>query len=122
MTTIQNFEQALQAVANNPYGLKDLDVQVKRAAEGDPYAKLIIVAHALNEGWQPNWADDSRKYEPWFWMNDENTPGGFSYDNCDFWTSDSGVGSRLCFKSAELARYAGTQFVDLYREAYTVPQ
>jgi hypothetical protein len=33
---------------------------------------------------------------------------------------DSGVGSRLCFRSKEIAKYAANQFLDLYKEFFTL--
>lgn len=84
------------------------------------HARLMIIAKALNEGWEPDWSnDDENKYFPWFDMED-SASGGFSCrDYDDGWTG-SHVGSRLCFKSAELAKYAGTQFKDLYEEYFVI--
>jgi hypothetical protein len=83
------------------------------------YKKLKIIRLALNEGWKPNWNDSSEyKYYPWF---DMRTEGGFdfSYSSYDSWTSDATAGSRLCFKSSDLAKYAGTQFLDIYKDFMT---
>jgi len=76
--------------------------------------KLIAIARALNEGWTPDWDNSSqRKWYPWFWMNN---PGFRFYDTlCDFTFARATGGSRLCFKSAELAEYAGKQFLDIYK-------
>lgn len=85
--------------------------------------KLIIIAEALNEGWKPDWSNGKwDKYYPWFDMDDESSSssGRFSFDFSVYWRSTSNVGSRLCFKSSELARYAGTQFEDLYREYFVI--
>lgn len=78
------------------------------------YLKLSIIARALNEGWKPNWNDrDERKYVPWF----KTKMGvGFSYCGCGDWLSNTSVGSRLCYKTQELAEYAGEQFIDIYRD------
>lgn len=71
------------------------------------YAKLVIIARALNEGWEPNWDDSSEiKYYPWMkWQG-----SGFSDCNYGYSGTLTSVGSRLCFKSEELARYAAKQF------------
>jgi hypothetical protein len=88
------------------------------------YAKLFIIAEALNEGWVPDWADsDQYKYYPWLLVkkNTKNPSGfGLSYDGYDCAGSYSNVGSRLCFKSSELAEYAGKQFKKEYEEAYLI--
>ena len=82
------------------------------------YTKLIIIARALNDGWKPNWKDSSEyKYYPWF---DLSSGSGLSYYVYVFLYSGSGVGSRLCFKSSELAEYAGKQFIDIYTDYFII--
>lgn len=96
----------------NPDEIKDGDARSVAA-----YERLIIVARALNEGWVPNWNNSSEyKYYPYFDMRS----GGFSVVDCTRWASYSFVGSRLCFKSSELALYAGKQFNDLYQHFMTL--
>ncbi|WP_166964664.1 hypothetical protein [Yeosuana marina] len=86
------------------------------------YRKLKLIAQALNEGWTPDWTDSNEyKYYPWFEMGSASGVG-FSYDGYDHWYSISCVGSRLCFKSRELAEYAGKQFEDIYKEFLTIKQ
>ena len=81
--------------------------------------ELIIIAKALNEGWQPNWKNDNQyKYFPWFDMDNSSSAGRFSFNVSDGLISHSAVGSRLCFKSRELANYAGKQFEDIYRKVF----
>lgn len=78
-------------------------------------AKLFTIAKALNGDWKVDWSDSSQyKYYPWF----EKNPSGFglSYDDCDGWLTITLVGSRLCFKTAKLAEYAGKQFIDIYNK------
>ena len=82
------------------------------------YAKLIIIVRALNEGWEPNWSDDNEyKYMPWF---KHKSGFGLSYLVYDRWATLTVVGSRLCYKSRELAEYAGTQFADIYNDYLTI--
>jgi hypothetical protein len=83
------------------------------------HAKLIIIAEALNGGWQPDWGNSSEyKYEPWFYMGG-SSGSGFAYGAYDDWYSASTCGSRLCFKSSELAKYTGQQFTDIYKDFFT---
>lgn len=78
------------------------------------YCKLIIIARALNEGWIPDWNNENEyKYFPYFKMK---SGFGFSASHFGRWHSNSGVGSRLCFRTRELAEYAGKQFEDIYNE------
>ncbi|TWP30536.1 hypothetical protein ETU09_00615 [Apibacter muscae] len=93
--------------------LKGLDKDEKA------YRKLKLLAAALNEDWVPDWNNSSEyKYYPWFRMG--SASGGFSYGDFDFWHSRSSVGSRLCFKSRELAEYAGKQFETIYKDFLTL--
>ena len=83
------------------------------------HCKLVIIAKAINGDWVPDWNDWGQyKYYPWFKMGSPSG-GGFSYDVCDGWAAYSAVGSRLCFETREMAKYAGKQFEDLYK-AYFV--
>lgn len=89
------------------------------------HAKLVIIAKALNrlankgKQWKPNW-DNSQwdKYYPWFDMRGGSS--GFRFGVCDGWYSGSGVGSRLCFISYEVAEYAGKTFFKLYKEYFVM--
>lgn len=113
MKKIKTFEDACKALKlkfTTPAGLTKDEVA---------YLKLKIIAKALNEGWEPNWNNwDEWKYYPWFCMGDNGaSPGvGFSYGGYDLVRTTSGVGSRLCFKTRELAKYAGQQFLEIYKD------
>jgi len=79
------------------------------------YLKLKFIVKALNEGWKPNWDDSNEgKYSPWFYLDGGSS--GFRFGDFDGWDSHSYVGSRLCFKSRELAEYAAKQFLSTYKE------
>ena len=49
-----------------------------------------------------------------------SSAGRFSFRDSVYLISTSYVGSRLCFKSKDLATYAGTQFLDIYKDFFTV--
>ena len=83
--------------------------------------QLMVIAEALNEGWTPDWSNGEwDKWHPWFDMDDSSSAGRFSFYVAADRRSLSAVGSRLCFKSEELADYAGTQFLELYRELFVI--
>jgi hypothetical protein len=83
------------------------------------YYKLIIITHALNEGWEPDVSDHSQyKYWNWFYSARDRIAEGYyetgiGYSPFPVYTN---LGSRLCFKKRELAVYASSQFKDLYFE------
>lgn len=104
------------------------------------YTRLAIIAEALNEGWRPEYTEDEYRYYPWFGlytqeeyddMDDEDkercrfvgrshssagASGGLVYAdaNSGSASSYSNVGSRLAFKSRELAIYCGKQFIEIW--------
>lgn len=103
------------------------------------YLKLRIVVAALNEGWTPDWNNkEQRKWYPWFYIyseeeynalsdedkcrvvgrayHDANAFGGLVYANASYVSTNSytSFGSRLAFKSKELAKYCGEQFGELW--------
>ena len=109
------------------------------AREFEAYLKLRIITAALNEGWTPQFTEDEHRYFPWFWLYTKEeivkmdkeerkkivlfgghaTTGvsaGFAYAYSANTPSNAtaNVGSRLCFKSSALAKYAGEQFAEIY--------
>lgn len=104
------------------------------------YTRLAIITAALNEGWTPQFTEDEYRYFPWFGlytkeeydnMDDDDksrcrfvgrsyynavASGGLVYAYADFGSasSNTNIGSRLAFKSRELAIYCGEQFIDIW--------
>lgn len=118
-TDIKTFEDACKVRGIDPNNLPDFSMipEQHRQALTDHY-KLVIIAEALNEGWKPDWNnDDEYKYYPWFDM--EN---GCVFDGYGCYFTDSFVGSRLCYRSREIAEYAGKQFEDLYKSYFQLTQ
>jgi len=122
-STIKTFEDACAALGLNsaeeiPFANpKNGNQKAVNAA-----AKLFIIANSLNDDWVPNWDDwNQLKYYPWFDMRSKAAGGsGFSY--YDYFCADdrSTAGSRLVYKDRETAEYAGTQFLDIYRDLMVV--
>lgn len=147
---IKTFDDACKAIGlAGPEALPEL-LQEKYAAIVPSHIKaqlkLEIITLALNEGWQhiPNgkhWA-----YWPWFCLytageiadmgkegaeeraminatDVSDVYAGLGYAASDnAWShSTATIGSRLAYKSRELARYSGKQFIELWKEAYLIP-
>jgi hypothetical protein len=84
------------------------------------YKQVKLMVEAFNEGWKPDWTNSSEgKYYPWFKMG-SSSGVGFSFHGYDCWHTISRVGSRLCFKSSELAEYAGKTFESIYKDFLTL--
>ena len=131
-TLVRQYHLYEQQMNGNEEDMRDLTA----------FLKLRIITAALNQGWSPDWTNsDEWKYYPWFslYTEDEyndldaddkerccrvvgrsyinaNASGGLVYANAGSASSVSftGSGSRLAFKTRELALYAGKQFVDLW--------
>lgn len=115
MKKIKSFEGACKALKLNPKKLPVVSGIPKKHRDAIiAHFKLVIIAEALNEGWKPNWDDSNEyKYYPYFDMQ----PGfGFGYTYYGNWYASSYVGSRLCFKTREIAEYAGRKFRKLYKQ------
>lgn len=79
------------------------------------YRLIKMLVKTLNEGWTPDWDNGKYdKYFPWFYLDGGSS--GFRSGGYVVWPSGSDVGSRLCFKNRELAEYAGTQFLSVYKD------
>lgn len=104
------------------------------------YIKLKAIAKVLNEGWEPKFVKGEWRWFPWFYLYtqdeiDKMTPekrsrvvlrsynyayavGGVAYAYAVIGSSSasSSYGSRLAFKTEELAVYAGKQFTDIWAD------
>lgn len=115
---IKTFEDVLKYfdIDEDDFNEGNEDLEVDEIA----YRQIKLIVKALNEGWTPDWTNSNEyKYFPWFKMG-SSSGSGFSYRVFDYWNSASVVGSRLCFKSRELAEYAGKQFTEIYKQYMTI--
>lgn len=110
------------------------------------YLKLRIIVAALNEGWEPKFTEDEYRYFPWFYfytkeeydkLDDEEkgrcvlrsgvsagSLDGFvgCVANNDASVSNTNNGSRLAFRTRELAAYAGRQFTEEWADFMFKPR
>lgn len=79
------------------------------------YMQLRLISKALNGGDHMNYDDvEEYKYYPWF--NSVGSSSGLSYGGYRYDRTVSDVGSRLVYKSREIAEYAGRTFIDIYNK------
>ncbi len=121
MAQIKTYEAACKELKLDPKALPDVSTLPEKHRKAIiAHFKLVIIAEALNEGWTPDWSDyDQAKYYPWFEVIPDNksvSGFGLSYGAYGGWLTGTGVGSHLCFKTRDLAKYAGKQFLKLYEE------
>jgi hypothetical protein len=80
------------------------------------YRQIKLIAEVYNEGTVLDPMNTGQnKYYPWH-LIDSSSGVGLAYDVYGRWRSGTGVGVRLCFKSAELAIDAGKKFIDIYSQ------
>ena len=115
---IKSFDDVLEHLGIEP---DDFEERIEdMTADEAAYVKIKLIAKALNEGWKPDWTNSNQyKYYPWFNMGSPSA-GGFSYCVFVYWDTGSRCVSRLCFKSSELAKYAGQQFEAIYKDFLTL--
>lgn len=110
------------------------------------FLKLRIITEALNEGWRAQFVKDERRWYPYFRLytkeeikkmdneikarvvarssSSADALGGVSYANAYYDSAHvfAFFGSRLAFKTAELAEYAGKQFIEIYADFCFIPK
>lgn len=120
---------------------QEMDGNFVDMADITAYLKARIIVAALNEGWTPKFEEGEWRYAPWYELltNEEIEDldeeakqkvcrvvgrasyyayayGGLVYSHAHGVSSGSNTyyGSRLAFKSRELAEYAGKQFIEIF--------
>lgn len=149
---VQTFEDAVRELGDEHpavrtynsfkygYSAKEPDVMA--------YLKLRIITAALNEGWEPQFTEDERRWYCWYNLiskedldsmseeekkerrvvgravNSAYAYGGLVYSVAYYVSAISFTffGSRLAFKSEELAEYAGKQFIEIYADYCFIPK
>lgn len=137
---IKTFEDARESLGDEHplvkeyWGVVNVDLGITQDLIA--YLKLRIIVAALNEGWEPMFTKDEKRYYPWFYFytkeeydkldNEEkwrcvlrsvfsaNSSSGFVNCVVGYYASSSNIygGSRLAFRTRELAAYAGRQFIE----------
>jgi hypothetical protein len=115
---VQSYEDACKVLSIEP---ENETVLTKLGFTKDEiaYRKIKTIAQALNEGWEPNWSDSNEyKYYNWFYKKTNGAAAGFASALTHYAASsaNTAIGSRLCFKSRDLATYAGQKFTSLYND------
>ena len=141
---VKTFEDAAAILSNDNQAVIDYYAIADKTCTEDilAFAKLRVIAEALNEGWKPKFDGDECRYYPWFYIysKDEydalskeekeecrvvgrsssysNAYGGLAFACAGRASSysSSGIGSRLAFKTRELAEYCGRQFIDIWQD------
>lgn len=118
---VKTFEDACNELGKDHVFFKEYVLCQENGCSADliAYLKLRIITAALNEGWEPNFESNEKRYFPWF-----NAIKGKTHIPCvvDCFTDSFGrteftsCGHFLTFKSKELAEHAVKHFIDIYSE------
>lgn len=147
---IKTFDDAREALGDEHPFVKEywsvVNVDLDITQDLIAYLKLRIIVAALNEGWEPKFEKGEYRYFPWFYfytkeeydkLDDEekgrcvlrsgyNTYSHVGFVSCyalsDASYSNTGVGSRLAFRTRELAAYAGRQFTEEWADFMFKPR
>lgn len=140
MDRIKTFDDALKELGPNHPLVKEYEAICNADVRQNmiEYSKLCVVTAALNEGWTPKFIKGEWRYFPYFYLYTDEVirnmsekeksrvvsrsgsyalaVGGVSYAvaSSDSAGVGASIGSRLAFKTRELAEYAGEQFAQLY--------
>lgn len=141
---IKTFEDAVDILGDEHQAVFDYYAVADSLCSNDilAFAKLRVIAVALNEGWKPTFDEDECRYYPWFYIytqkeyeeldEDEKKScrvplrlnshasayGGLVFTNAIHAGSNScaHIGVRLAFKTKELAEYCSKQFIDIWAD------
>ena len=83
------------------------------------YKKLKLITKVINEGWVADYKNFNQiKYYLWGGLLYSGAYSGLLFARCSNSSGDTIVhlGSRLNFKSREIAEYVGNQFIDLWND------
>ena len=142
MDRVKSVDDALKELGPNHFLAKEYEAinNNETTYSTKLYFKLCIITMALNEGWIPKFIKGEKRYSPCFFlytdkeirqMSEEekfrvvyrsssyaSAVGGVSVADANSDSADVSacIGSRLVFKTRELAEYAGKQFTKLYAE------
>lgn len=142
MDRIKTFEDAWKELGNEHPLVREWNSFDNLSPDLEAYLKMRIITAALNEGWEPQFTEDETRYYPWFWLYNEDELSNedkvnelkeyglistdqyqteyagfaYAYSATDPSTADADIGSRLCLKTPELARYCGKRFSDIWAD------
>lgn len=149
MERIKTFEDAINELGEEHLFVRSYKEWMKTNIHDqdniDAFLKLRIITAALNENWQPEFIRDEWRWYPQFYLylereltdkndnwkqtyplieisnyNTEFTYFVFVYSDYAYSCSIAGVNPHLCYKSEELAKYSGKQFINLWANLHLI--
>ena len=141
---VKTFADAVAILGNDNQAVIDYYTVTDKNCTKDilAFAKLRVIVEALNEGWKPTFRKDEYRYYLCFRIYSKekfDTLSEYYKNRCSVVGRSSGnsnavdsfvcpsvydaslssyahSGSRICFKTRELAEYCGEQFIDIWAD------
>ena len=121
---IKTFGDACNALGDEHPFVKEywgvVNINLDIAQDLIAYLKLRIITTALNEGWEPKFVEEEKRwYAQYDFITEEdynNTTDEVRVPLRVGYSVRVAGGVRLAFKSKELAEYAAKQFIDIYAD------
>ena len=141
---VKTFDDAVAILGNDNHAVIDYYAIADKTCTEDilAFAKLRVISEALNEGWKPKFDGDECRYYPWFYIYTKEEYEKLDEDEkkecrvvgrsvfssnafgCLVFADAFGApsfsysyyGSRLVFKTRELAEYCEKQFIDIWED------
>lgn len=113
---VKTYEDACRELSMNPLDENKL-MKLGLTKHDIAYQKLVTIVKSLNEGWVLDVCDNSvYRWYPWFFTNGSPSSFAFYDSDCANAYAGAGSGSRLKFRTRELAEYAAKQFIDIWKD------
>ena len=135
MERVKTFDDAVTILGNDNQEVIDYYAIADKTCTEDilAFAKLRVIAEALNEGWKPKFDGDECRYYPWFYIytkeeyeeldEDEkkkcrvvgrSNSSAYAHHASSYLSTRSG--SQIAFKTRELSEYCAEQFIDIWAD------
>ena len=132
---VKTFDDAVAILGNDNQSVIDYYAIADKTCTEDilAFAKLRVIAEALNEGWKPKFDGDEYRYYPWFYIytkeeyeklnEDEkkkcrvvgrSNRSAYAHHASSYLSTRSG--SQIAFKTRELSEYCAEQFIDIWAD------
>ena len=138
MERVKTFEDAVEMLSYDNKALMDFVKICDKNCAKDilAYSKLRVIAEALNEGWKPTFDEDEYRFYPLFYTEEEYDKldkekkkefsfVGYESECYPYFVSSSATAmtctnlnfsARITFRTHELAKYCGCQFIDIWSD------
>lgn len=121
--TIQTIEDAFKRKEIPFQSVKEFEEFLKGSTIPERFREPLIAVfqlfvgfEAINDNWKADFTNPDLKYWPWACVNSAGSGFVFSISYYDYDFACTDVGSRLCAKDSDRAKYAFEKFNEQYKK------